>query len=216
MPGPNLASRDAPRIVLCSPQRLLSVADRRSERRRTLSPAKPAPRNGHSLPHSGCSFTEPPLRVRRSWPASSAPRRTGLEPVRLPAPLPVIRFPDLREAQRLQPVARTICPALPTAPQALLPLGTFQSLRLTARPDSPFGKLASAEHPISVHSPPAEALILPPTDQRSRFAVSRGARCSANLLEPTPSCSQTGLESNGKCAFGRRFPQKKRCSFSIR
>jgi hypothetical protein len=125
MLGPNLASGDAWRLVPCSPQRLLPVADQRSGRRQTLSPAKPAPRNGLSLPHSGCSFTEPPLRVRRSWPASSAPRRTGLEPVRSPAPLPVIRFPDLREAQRLQPVARTICPAPPTALRALLPLGTF-------------------------------------------------------------------------------------------
>jgi hypothetical protein len=88
MLGPNLASRDAPRSVPRSPQRLLTTADRRSGPRQTLSPAKSAPRSGLSLPHSGDSFAEPPLRVRRSWPASSAPRRTGLEPVRLPAPLP--------------------------------------------------------------------------------------------------------------------------------
>jgi hypothetical protein len=94
MPGPNLASRDASRLVPRSPQRLLSAAAQRSGRRQTLSPVKPTPRSGLSLPHSGCSFTEPPLRVRRSGPTSSAPRRTGREPVRSPTPHPGIRFSD--------------------------------------------------------------------------------------------------------------------------
>lgn len=95
------------------------------------------------------------------------------------------------KVQCLQPVARAICPALRAVSQALLPVGTFRSLRLNARPGSPLGKLTSAMHPISAHSPPAPAFILSPPDQRSRSALLRGARCSANLLEPSLSSLQS-------------------------
>jgi hypothetical protein len=135
----------------------LATPDRCSGRRQTLSPAKPASRNGLSLAHSGCPFTGPPLRGQRSRPASSTPRCTGLEPVRLEAPFLVIRCPNPGEAQRLKPVARAICPALHAAIRALLPVGIVRSLRLVAWPGSPRGKLASTEHPISVHSPPTLA-----------------------------------------------------------
>jgi len=94
MLGPNLASGNALASALRSPQWLLTTTAQRSRRSRALSPAKPAPRSGLSLPHSGCPFTEPPLRVRRSRPASSALRRTGLGPVRPPARIPGIRFSD--------------------------------------------------------------------------------------------------------------------------
>jgi hypothetical protein len=72
----------------------------------------------------------------------------------------------------------TRCPrhlsGAPNGSSSLAPPRDFRSLRLNARPDSPFGKLASAQHPISVHSPSAEALRQPPTDQRSRFGRSLG------------------------------------------
>lgn len=168
---------------------------------------KPAPRNGLSLPWGGCPFGGPPLQLRRSWPASSAPRRPSLEPVRFRLP-PSPPFDGCGEDHRLPPVARAICPALPIGSLTLLRFGTFRSLRLDARQSSPLGKLVSTKRPISAHSPSTEAFIPAVAGSPLTVRFVRVTRCSANLLEPPSSCLESRVQSNTKQRRRVRFPEK--------
>lgn len=135
-------------------------------------------------PRAAAPSRGPPLRVRRSRPASSTPRRTGLGPVRPPAPLPAIRMAESGEAHHPRPVARTICPALSTEARALLPVGTIDPS------GSPLGTL------------PRER-SLPPRNTRSPFTPRprklgnfggrinvRGSLCQAGLAVPRTSWNQ--------------------------
>jgi hypothetical protein len=86
-----------------------------------------------------CLFDATPYRPRARSASGSLPR----DPV---------------SESRGSSTPQTRCPRhLSSAPRGsprLAPRRDFRSLRLVARPGSPRGKLASTEHPISVHSPP--------------------------------------------------------------
>jgi len=184
MRGPNLASGGHPGPAHGSPRRLLAAPDRSCGHPRTPSPAKPAPRSGLSLARSGCPLartTSPGL----SFPAclfDAAPDRPRTRSAAGSPP----RDPHRGIWGGSTPAAR--CPhhlscALDGGSR-LAPRRDFRSLRLNARPDSPFEKLASAHHPISVHSPPAQA-----GNSGGRINV-RGSLCHARLAVPRTSWNQ--------------------------
>ncbi len=130
------------------------------------------------------SLSGPPQRGRRSWPATSAPRRSAIEPVRSKAPF-LGSVPGSRGLS--SPPAR--CPIrgtdAPNGDRTLLCFGTSQSLRFNARPVSRSGGLPPRN--ARFRSLPASGSFShPPADHRSRSVSFRVARCSANLLEPSP------------------------------
>lgn len=127
------------RPCLCSPRRLLGCRGSTLRQMRSTSiPKEPASRSGLSLPCSGCPFPGPLCRIT----VPGLPLR-GLA---VPPPDPFggelrTSWPDCRP--RGASTLTTRCPgcdsAIPMLPRALLPFGTFRSLRLNARPDSVSG-----------------------------------------------------------------------------
>jgi hypothetical protein len=81
-----------------SPPQLLAAADRRFERCRTTPLTRPTPRNGHSLPDSGCPFPDHLCRI--VVPGLPLRRPTGLVPgpfgPGFPSSIGEDRYPETR------------------------------------------------------------------------------------------------------------------------
>ena len=154
----------------------------------SLSSTEPAPRSDLSLTHNGCRLSA------ASIPGSMVPicyfktSRLVPPPGPPPAPLPPLVRPSRRQLLSLLPVAALqtgsldcfLC--LHSPPGLLPPSGSKRST------DSAASRLTFRIRPISSRSPPPVLFLGLAADHRSWFATFPEARCSSNLLEPSPLC----------------------------
>jgi hypothetical protein len=130
-PGPGTGDSWSSRPVR-SPRRLLSAADRCSGGVQRHLPGWACASKRPFAPPGWPSVSERPLRDQCSRPASSAPLRTALTPVRLRTPRLALRSPGAGRIVIRHPL-RVALPAPRQVPRAPLSFGTFQSLQVIAR-----------------------------------------------------------------------------------
>jgi len=144
----------------------------------------PVSRGDLSLPYGDCPF--PDLLHRLS--VSGLPLRNLTGPVSgsfgFGLPSSASGFPD-RGGSSPKTRLLHLCPAIPAAPLALLPFGTFRSLRINARLGLPPGSPPS-RNVRSPFAPHRQSFLVLPAAHRSRLASFLVAHCSVNLLEPLP------------------------------
>jgi len=97
------------------------------------------------------------------------------------------------------PVSRSETDAPSRAPHLRSPSGFF--VPSGSKRSIPFaaGKLTFRIRPLALRSPQPLYGLVAATDQRSRLATFPEARCSSNLLEPPPYCSQARSPSRLFC-----------------